>query len=100
MTYQNARKLFFLHASEGRMPVPGRRISVLSWTRFQLLGYQSFSLCCALLLPQSLFSLLAQSLAGLQCLAEVASPLCVNSALIQELFYAVKGTCDKEKEEG
>jgi len=51
---------------------------------------------CALLLPQS-FPLSASS-AGLQCWAEVASLLCANSALIQELFYAVKGTCDREKE--
>lgn len=32
--------------------------------------------------------------------AEVASLLCINSPLIQELFYAVKGTCDKEGDGG
>lgn len=52
----------------------------------------------ALPLPQS-FPLSASSV-GLQCWAEVASLLCANSALIQELFYAVKGTCDREKEGG
>lgn len=29
--------------------------------------------------------------------AGVASLLCVNSALIQKLFYAVKGTCDRQR---
>lgn len=37
-------------------------------------------------------ALLCTSVAG------VASPLCVNSALIQKLFYAVKRTCDRQRE--
>lgn len=38
----------------------------------------------------------AHSIPLFQNAAEVASLLCVNSPLIQERFYAVKQTCDKE----
>lgn len=58
--------------------------------------FRSFRRCwCSphpvVLQSSSASSLLFGSVVG------VASPLCVNSALIQELFYAVKRTCDKQK---
>lgn len=66
------------------------------WVSLSL--FHSQSLLCAASPTNVFFFLFVQSLAGLRCWAEVASLLCVNSALIQELFYAVKGTCDREEE--
>ena len=48
--------------------------------------------------PLPLSHLFGRSLVGLFATpAEAASLLCANSRLIQELFYAVKRTCDKEE---
>lgn len=91
MTYQNARKLFFLHIGNSVVLLQKDEGPLLSGTCPGVAGcvclsVWAFSLSCTLALSLLLFT----------CWLLRNAKLYANSTLIQEPFYVVKGTCDKK----
>lgn len=90
-THQNARKLFFLHNWQ-TMVSSRRRMKVLCSLGLVLVLLNACLSLRALFLPRTS----ALSLLLFTCWLLCSAGLYANSTLIQELFYAVKGTCDRK----